>query len=90
MIILGLRGRITQEITEFELFNMRMPDENGDLVPTYIVEGFDEEKMGNESSVWITYQQDAVKTFYQQNKKRIDDNVDDTLRCALYDREKEY
>jgi hypothetical protein len=85
---MDLRERIAQEIVELELFHSYM-EEEGKRIPTYIVEGFDREKVEAEGSIWIVYVYDCMREYYQRHRERIEEQTNEILREALRRGEKE-
>jgi hypothetical protein len=79
---MDLRERIAQEIVELELFHTHQIEE-GKRIPTYVVEGFDREKVEAEGSIWIVYVYDCIREYYQRHRERIEEEINEILREAL-------
>jgi len=79
---MGIRERIAQEIVETELFHTYQIHD-GKRIPTYVVEGYDREKIESEGSIWIVYVYNCMRDYYERHKERIEREVDEILIKAL-------
>jgi len=79
---MDLRSRIAQEIVELELFHTYRIVEDK-VLPTYVDEGFDKEKIEAEGSIYVVYVQDCMSVYYQRHKEWIEEAVDNILKSAL-------
>ena len=79
---MGIREKIAQEIVEIELFHTYQV-RDGEKIPTYVVEGYDREKIESEGSTWIVYVYACMRDYYERHKERIEAQVDEILMEAL-------
>lgn len=79
---MNIREQILQECIEIELFNTYSIVDNK-KVPTYVLAGYDKEKIECEGSTWIVYVYDCMGDYYRKNKEYFDNWVNDCLKSAL-------
>lgn len=79
-----LRNTILKDIIEMELFLGYTLDEKGNKVYTYESEWPDDkEKFETEGSTWIVFIYDCYNEYYQRNKERLEQEVNNVLKYAL-------
>ena len=80
---MNIRDRIREEIIEKELFYTYVMGRDEEKIPRYVVEGYDREKIEAEGSMWIVYVWDCMRDYYEKNKERIEQEIDEILRAEI-------
>jgi len=69
---------ITDQIIK-DIVNLEISNLTDEELKSY---GYDKAKLEAEGSIWIVYVYDCMNDYYQRNKKRIDELVNETLEGA--------
>jgi hypothetical protein len=78
----NIREQVIEEIVNMDLFHTYQIIK-GEKVPTYVIEGYDKEKMEAEGSIWIVYVYWAMSDYYQKHKDEIDKEANRILRANI-------
>ena len=82
-----LREDIIEKVVELELFHTHTTI-HGKGIPTYVLEGFDKERIEAEGSTHIVYVYDCVRQYYLRHKEDIENSVDKALWNAIEKQER--
>jgi len=80
---MNIREKIREKIVEMELFHTYVIGKDGEKIPRYVAEGYDREKIEAEGSIWIMYMWDCMRDYYEKNKERIEQEIDEILRAEI-------